>query len=234
MIHKTTGIVLSYLKYGEHGIIVRIYTSTFGLQSYLVRSIRKTGNKHMQIGHFYPLVALNMLINHRPNRELQHLKEVNFLHPYTSLPFVAEKQPYVSLFSGLLQQLIQPHDDVPSKDDAFPFVLHSLQAFDKIEENYACFAIQFLAKLSHYVGIGVQLDVLRLCIEPLKEQSNLAEKIVEGAKCAYGDWHRAPSAPIALKALQCLLVYYERQWLRSANHMKSLSSQPALLRDLLL
>ena len=37
--HHSKGIVLSALKYGESGRIVRIYTEEFGLLSFLVNSV---------------------------------------------------------------------------------------------------------------------------------------------------------------------------------------------------
>src|SRR5580700_1042763 len=45
MIHKTKGIVLRTVKYGETSVIVSIYTELFGLQSYIINGIRTSSKK---------------------------------------------------------------------------------------------------------------------------------------------------------------------------------------------
>ena len=44
-LHKTKGIVLRSVKYGETSIIVTIFTELFGVQSYLVNGIRTSSKK---------------------------------------------------------------------------------------------------------------------------------------------------------------------------------------------
>jgi DNA repair protein RecO (recombination protein O) len=45
MLHKTRGIALSYVKYRETSIIVRIFTRQFGIQSYIVNGVRSKSAK---------------------------------------------------------------------------------------------------------------------------------------------------------------------------------------------
>ena len=45
MVHKTKGIVLRTVKYGETSVIVTILTELFGLQSYLVNGVRTSSGK---------------------------------------------------------------------------------------------------------------------------------------------------------------------------------------------
>ena len=45
MIHKTKGIVLRAVKYGETSLVVTIFTELFGLQSYLVNGVRTPTKK---------------------------------------------------------------------------------------------------------------------------------------------------------------------------------------------
>ncbi len=212
MNYKTTGIVLSYMKYGEYSIIVRTYTSAFGLQSYLVRGVRRPGNKSMQIGYFYPLVALDMVVNHNPFRELQRIKEVRLQHMYHTLPFVPEKQPYIAFFSGLLVKLTEPHDEPQVTNKLFSFVLHSLQAFDALDTGYAYFAVQFLAKLSHYIGVGIQERYFKAFADTHQQTDRLATHIMAASQRPYPSVRGQQSAPWAVEALSLLLRYYEQQW----------------------
>ena len=44
-IHKTRGIVLRSVKYGETSLVVTIFTEIFGLQSYIVNGVRASTKK---------------------------------------------------------------------------------------------------------------------------------------------------------------------------------------------
>ena len=44
-LHKTKGIVLRAVKYGETSMVVSIFTELFGLQSYLVNGVRTATKK---------------------------------------------------------------------------------------------------------------------------------------------------------------------------------------------
>ena len=45
MLHKTRGIVLHVTDFGETSVVVKIYTELFGLQGFLVNSVRKKNAK---------------------------------------------------------------------------------------------------------------------------------------------------------------------------------------------
>jgi DNA repair protein RecO (recombination protein O) len=42
MTHKTKGIVLRNIKYGETSLVVNIFTELFGIQTYLVNGVRSS------------------------------------------------------------------------------------------------------------------------------------------------------------------------------------------------
>ena len=43
--HKTKGIVLRTVKYGDTSLVVTIFTELFGVQTYLVNGVRSSKNK---------------------------------------------------------------------------------------------------------------------------------------------------------------------------------------------
>ncbi|HPD54473.1 MAG TPA: recombination protein O N-terminal domain-containing protein, partial [Bacteroidia bacterium] len=45
MLEKTRGIVLRTTDYGETSLVVKVFTEAYGLQSYIVNSVRKPGAK---------------------------------------------------------------------------------------------------------------------------------------------------------------------------------------------
>ena len=234
MKYKTQGLVLSHIKYGEHSIIVRIYTLAFGLQSYLVRSVRKALSKHIQIGYFYPLVPLDMIVFHRPQRELQQIHELRLLKVYKELPFVAKKQPYVLLFCGLLQQITVPQDEAQSRDECFDFVLQSCFEFDEWQGSCAYFGVQFLAKLSHYIGIGVREESLCAFAEAYYDKISsrrLSAQVISACEHPYFSQDRS-NVLWATDALQLLLIYYEQQWSTAGKARLYLNKAHNLLRML--
>ena len=66
MLHKTKGIVFRYVPYGETSIIVNIFTELFGLQGYIVNSVRAKSGKN-KIAVYQPLTLLDMVVYHKEN-----------------------------------------------------------------------------------------------------------------------------------------------------------------------
>ena len=55
MTHKTKGIVLRTIQYGETSIITSVYTELFGLQSYIVKGVRQSSKKNSQKLYIFSL-----------------------------------------------------------------------------------------------------------------------------------------------------------------------------------
>jgi DNA repair protein RecO (recombination protein O) len=86
MIHKTKGIVLRSVKYGETSVIVTILTELFGLQSYLVNGIRKQSGKPVSKQDCSnPLAILDLVIYHQETKNLQRLKEYSWNYLYQNI-----------------------------------------------------------------------------------------------------------------------------------------------------
>ena len=75
MLHKTRGIVLSTTEYGETSIVARIYTEVFGLQSYLVNSVRKK-NAKIHANVFQSLTPVEMVVHHKERPGLQRISDI--------------------------------------------------------------------------------------------------------------------------------------------------------------
>src|SRR5215212_9571811 len=83
MIHKTKGIILRTVKYGETSLVVTMFTELFGLQSYLVNGIRtasKKGNTKAVL--FQPAAILDLVAYHNELKNLQRLKEYKWAFLY--------------------------------------------------------------------------------------------------------------------------------------------------------
>jgi len=150
MITKTRGIVLNYIKYGDTSIICKIYTEQFGLQSYIINGIRKSKSKN--IGLYQPLNILDLVVYHKKTSGLQRIKESKLDYAYKTLHLDMKKISVCFFLSEFLNRISQNDDD---QKDNFDFIKDSLIVFDRLEENYSNFHIQFLIKLSKYFGIDI-------------------------------------------------------------------------------
>ena len=86
MLHRTRGIVLSYIKYKETSIIVRIFTEAFGMQSYIVNSVRSAKSRG-KMALYQPLSLLDLVVYHKSGKDLQRISETKFSYAYSSIPF---------------------------------------------------------------------------------------------------------------------------------------------------
>ena len=82
MTHKTKGIVLRTVKYGETSLVVTIFTELFGVQTYMVngaRTTKRTGNKAAM---FQPSAMLDLEVYHNDQKSMQQIKECSWAFLY--------------------------------------------------------------------------------------------------------------------------------------------------------
>ena len=77
MLERTKGIVLHSLKYSDTSIIVKIYTESFGLVSYLVRSSKNKNTINITLGNGEMIfISGNTIGNKLSNRIFQRSGDV--------------------------------------------------------------------------------------------------------------------------------------------------------------
>lgn len=88
MTHKTKGIVLRTIHYGETSVITTVYTELFGLQSYIVKGVRqvtkRSSSKQM---YFQAGAILEMEVYHNELKNLQFIKEFKWSYLYNKILF---------------------------------------------------------------------------------------------------------------------------------------------------
>lgn len=150
MLHKTQGIVLNHIKYSESSIIARIYTSSFGLQSYMVNGVRSKTSKN-KIALFQPLTLTDLVVYHKPHAGIQRISEIKLAYPYKAIPFDFKKITVGIFLSELLTKCLKEEEP---NEELYEFIYHSLILFDSLEDDYVLFHLQFMARLSHFLGFG--------------------------------------------------------------------------------
>jgi len=150
---KTEGLVLGFIRYSESSIITRIFTKELGFHSYIVNGVRKSQNKDNKIALFQPLTLLEMVVYDKKNTELHRFKEVKVLQPYQQIPFVIKKTSIALFLTEILNKLLLYESPNP---DFFDFLKESFLFFDQKTDKYENFHLQFLLKISDFLGFSVQ------------------------------------------------------------------------------
>ncbi len=154
MVHKTRGLVLRTVKYGETSIVVTIFTEILGVQTYLVNGVRssskKTSNKSAM---FTPASLLDLISYHNEFKNLQRLKEFkwNFLyqHIFSDVKKNAVAVFMIELLTRCLKQP-EPHPEL------FYFTEDALHHLDKASEMEAAnFPLFFALHVAVFFGIRI-------------------------------------------------------------------------------
>ena len=155
MIHKTKGIVLRTIKYGETSVVVNIFTELFGIQSYLVNGVRSSG-KTLKANFFQPTSILEMEVYHNELKNLQRIKEFKWSYLYKNILNDVIKNSVALYMIELLQKCLkQPEKNV----DLFQFTEDAFMQLD-IAGNAvtANFPLYFCLHLSHFFGLKLEDD----------------------------------------------------------------------------
>ena len=154
MLHQTRGIALHATKFSETSSVVKIYTELFGLQSYLVKGLRKQHARIRQ-GLFQPLTLLDLVVYHKENHSLQSLKEVQHSFPYKSIPFDIRKSSIALFINELIYKTI--HEEEPHPE-LFAFLHGTCLHLDSAGGNLYDFHLVFALQLTRYLGCMPQLN----------------------------------------------------------------------------
>jgi DNA repair protein RecO (recombination protein O) len=149
MLHKTKGIVFRFTPYGETSIIVNIFTEAFGLQSYIVNSVRSKTSKS-KIALYQPLTLLDLVVYHKENANIVRIKEATCAYAYHHLLSDPIKSCVGLFINEVLNKTVREQSHA---DELCRFIFNSLIALDNLDrpEN---FHLVFLVKLSKHLGFG--------------------------------------------------------------------------------
>ncbi len=151
MLHKTRGIVFKYFKYRDSSIIVKIFTEEFGLQTYIVNGVRSVKSKG-RIALYQPLTLLDLVVYNKPNSGINRISEIKCSIPLQTIPYEILKSSIGVFIAEVLYKCIKEEGEV---EDLFGFIQYSIEMLDHSEDNYQNFHLQFLLKLTRYLGFGL-------------------------------------------------------------------------------
>lgn len=150
MTHKTKGIVLRSIKYGETSLVVTIFTEMFGIQTYMVNGVRSSKKSAANANLFQPTAILDLVVYHSPNRQMHRIKEFSWGHLYHQLLSDVIKNSIGSFMAELIHKCLkQPEPNA----DLFSFFEESFLALDQANKAVtANFALFFTLHLTYFFG----------------------------------------------------------------------------------
>jgi DNA repair protein RecO (recombination protein O) len=154
MVHKTKGIVLRNVKYGETSVIVTILTELFGLQSYLVNGVRTDkGKGGSKAGMFQPAAMLDLVIYHQESKNLNRLKEYSWSFLYRNILSDVISNSIALFMIELLQKCLKQPESNP---ELYYFMEDALMGLDQGERNVqANFPLFFALHLAGFFGLRI-------------------------------------------------------------------------------
>ena len=153
-LHKTRGIVLRTVKYGETSLIVTIYSELFGIQSYMVNGVRTSSRKGPgKANLFQPAAILDLVVYHNDLRNLQRIREFKWAVIYQHIFFDVFKNAIALFMVELLQKCLRQPEPNP---DLFYFIedsfLHLDAAESRVQANLPLF---FILHLAGFFGLRI-------------------------------------------------------------------------------
>ena len=229
MLKKTAGIVLSYIKYKDSSIIVRIFTRSLGLKAYIVNGVRTQG-KGSKIALYQPLTLLDLVVYDKENTGLQRISEAKISQPQRRIPFDMTCTS-IALFATELisRSIVEGYQN----EELYDFLQKSILTLDHAGTNLGTFPIVFLLENAKHLGFAPERAegfLAESMHHPFQKEetgpvlSYLEDLLVQG----YNSSHKL-SLPLRRKLLDHLVDFHS-QHLDHPNPIKSLN----ILRQLII
>ena len=154
MIISTKAVILSKLKYKDYDLIIRAYTASNGVVSFLVKGAFSSKKTKIKPAYFQSLSLLNLEIDYKNNRDLHYIKNVRLQQVYSALHTDILKSTVVIFLAEILTMVLK--EEAPN-EDLFNYIETALLWFDTVDCNNI-FHHQFLIGLTKYVGFYPELS----------------------------------------------------------------------------
>ena len=102
---------------------------------------------------YQPLTLLELVVYHRENANINRIKEIKCLYPYQSIHQDFFKSSIGIFINEVLNKTVKEESH---SHHLCEFIISSLITLDTMQEHVENFHLQFLLKLSGFLGFGAQ------------------------------------------------------------------------------
>ena len=151
MLHTTRGIVLRTVKYGDTSIITTVYTALFGIQSYIVKGVRKSSKTSAgKASYFQPSAMLDMVVYQNNQKHLQFIREYQWSYLYEKVLFHVVRNTVATYIVELLQHALKEPEANP---ELFYLAEETLKQLDTVSDAVAAnIPLHFMLQLASELG----------------------------------------------------------------------------------
>lgn len=204
MITKTEGISINYIKYKDTSIIARVFTRHYGLQSLIINGIRSKKSKKNP-GYFEPFSVLELVMYWNKDKDLHRLSEFRPKHLISNIRTNMNKSAITLFLSEVLAKVLQSEKD--ENQGLYEFLEASVVAFDHSTEHNENFHLQFLIKLTTFLGFGFEPSLIQ--DQVISGQSTQIETFAETLAGQELFSPIAATGKIRSETLDMILKYYQ-------------------------
>ena len=151
--HKTKGIILRTVKYGETSLVVTAFTELFGVQTYMVNGVRTAKKTGMKAALYQPASLLEMIVYHSEKNTMHRIREANRSFVFAQVQTDVVKNSIAVFMMELLYKLLKQPEPHP---DLFYFCEDTLLQLDEASTHVAAnLPLFFTLQLSHFFGFRI-------------------------------------------------------------------------------
>lgn len=182
MLQKTKGIVVSFIKYRDTSVIVKIFTREMGLRSYIVNGVRSS-DKSNKMALYQPLTLLEMVVYENPSKNLQRISEAKLYNPSSRIPFDFYRSGIALFVSEVLaKSIVEGYQNQPF----FDFLERAIGRLDSEHVILSHYPIAFLLESSKHLGFAPldansffeELDLPRVLSDGLGAERDYLDALV--------------------------------------------------------
>ncbi|MGW9684340.1 DNA repair protein RecO [Flagellimonas sp. 2504JD1-5] len=144
----TKAIVFSSIKYGDTSLIVKAFTASDGLKSYLLKGVLSSRKGKLKAAYFLPLMQLEIIAVHKNKGTLESIREAKVALPYKTVHTDIAKNSMVLFLAEMLSNSIQEEEQ---NEGLFNYLEYALNWLDVYPPN-PNFHTLFLLNLTKYLG----------------------------------------------------------------------------------
>ncbi len=150
MIRKTSGLVLSSIRYKDTSIIVKIFTRELGLKSYLINGVRSMG-KGSKMALYQPLTLLDLVVYNKENSGLQRISEAKLQRAHQRIPFDFSRTSVALFMTEVINRSIYENYQ---NESLFDFLSESVITLDHQDTILTHFPLVFLIEKAKFLGFA--------------------------------------------------------------------------------
>lgn len=217
----TRAIVLNTTPYSESSLVVKAYTESSGLRSYMVSGVR-SGKGKFHGNLFQPLTLLEIVTSGKPGQTLGRITDASLSPPLSGISGDISKSTMAIFMSEVIYRSIREEENNPV---LFGFLHNAIQILDLARHDYSRFHLYFMISLTRYTGFyphgiwqgsetifdlreGVFTEILPT--HPEYTEGSVSAAIWKLTGCSFENYHEIGiPAPVARVMLHALVRYYE-------------------------